>query len=641
MAISPMKKLYTVVPKKGSGRLLKALQCAGCVEVISSPFSEHTSVPSALTEKIHKTHFEMEQTERAVQFLMEYNDDTELGFGSSRLSVDDLEAGLDIVASEKVAAVNELQNTLYRLEKENSDLEVEINTLSPFIDTRFPIPAFNTAATSSVCGSFPSNTDYNLLLKELSKLACTVSLIYEDKYSKTVLVTSYKDDTEKVIGLIHSNGFTKTHAKASENEGFARGKIQYLNERLAQNKREIAALKKEASQKSRELLQLKALYGVYASRLERLEARKLASTTESTVVLCGWVPEANTEKICLILDGLECAYSLEDPSEQDNVPVLLINGRLPSVFEPVMTMYSVPLYGTYDPTVIMSFFYILIFGLMFADVGYGALLFFGSLLILKKAKLGYSTKKMLRMFMYCSLSCILCGALFGGYFGDIHNAVATGFLGIETAISPALWFDMINDPIRFFTLSLGIGVLHLVAAMLIKFYILCRDGEVFSAFADVGSWLLLFTGIGVCFINLNTGLIISVSGALALILTQGRHEKNLLLRLAKGVMSLYSIVSYASDLLSYSRILALSLSSAIIAGVVNTLATMSGFSLLGIVLFIIVFTVGHALNIAVNLLGTYVHTSRLQYLEFFGKFFVGGGREFAPFKYSSKYVVLK
>ena len=236
---------------------------------------------------------------------------------------------------------------------------------------------------------------------------------------------------------------------------------------------------------------------------------------------------------------------------------------------------------------------------------------------------------------------MIAGALFGGYFGDLPNAVRQNFGGVKDVKSPAVMFDMIENPMAFLVVSLAVGAVHLVSGMVIKFIMLVKDGHPLDAVFDVGSWLILFAGIGVYFVSSTVGLVMAGAGALMLVLTQGRHEKNIIMKLGKGLLSLYDIVSYASDLLSYSRILALGLASAVIASVVNLLGTMGGPTVTGIILFTVVFLLGHTINFLVNILGTYVHTSRLQYIEFFGKFFEAGGREFSPLKYETKYVNLK
>ena len=168
-----------------------------------------------------------------------------------------------------------------------------------------------------------------------------------------------------------------------------------------------------------------------------------------------------------------------------------------------------------------------------------------------------------------------------------------------------------------------------------------KQKKVFSAIFDVGSWIVIFVGVALALISTKIGLITALVGVLMLILTQGRAQKNIIMKLVKGVGALYNVTSYASDLLSYSRILALGLASAVIAKVVNIIASLGGDGIVGYILLIVVLLVGHALNMAINLLGTFVHASRLQYIEFFGKFYEEGGTPFTPLTPRSKYVRFK
>ena len=193
----------------------------------------------------------------------------------------------------------------------------------------------------------------------------------------------------------------------------------------------------------------------------------------------------------------------------------------------------------------------------------------------------------------------------------------------------------------FLVVSIAIGAVHLFAGLAVQFYVLWRKGDRVSAVCDAGSWMLLFLGVGISFLWLYPGLAVLGLGVLMLICTQGRHEKNIVMKVIKGVGSLYNLVNYVSDLLSYSRILSLGLASAVIASVFNIIGTMFGPSVIGILLLVIVGTIGHGMNLAINLLGSFVHTSRLQYIEFFGKFYEDGGRPFTPLTPKTKYIRLK
>ena len=335
--------------------------------------------------------------------------------------------------------------------------------------------------------------------------------------------------------------------------------------------------------------------------------------------------------------------------------MLLRNNKFAQNFEWVVGMYSYPKYGTYDPTMIMSIFYFLIFGLMFADVGYGALLALGGFLAPPLLKMRDGMRRTLNMFGYCGIACIICGVIFGGWFGDMPYAIMVNLLGLfpttEAAVAAVPFFNGVqltlggapislnpmSNPMAFLVVSLGVGALHLIAGFVVKFVLLCKDKHVFAAIFDVGSWLIIFAGAGAFFLHKTVGIAMVVLGVLMIVFTAGRGNKNPILWFFKGLLGLYDAINYAADLLSYSRILALGLASAVIAQVVNMVGTMFVSGVPGFVVLLLVSLIGHSVNMALNVLGSFVHTSRLQYLEFFGKFFEDGGEGFVPVADSNRY----
>ena len=213
-------------------------------------------------------------------------------------------------------------------------------------------------------------------------------------------------------------------------------------------------------------------------------------------------------------------------------------------------------------------------------------------------------------------------------------------LGIENPVRLAILFDPVQDPISFLILSLAVGAVHLLVGMGIKAYVLIRTGHPWAAVFDVGSWYILFAGIGLYFVSSTVGMAVAGLGALMLIASQGREKKGFFGKLFGGVLSLYDIVNYVADLLSYSRIMALGMSSAVIASVINIISTLKGPTVGGYIMMIVVVIFGNVVNLAINLLGSFVHASRLQYIEFFGKFYESGGRAFDPVVPASRYTAL-
>ncbi len=633
-----MKKLSAIVPKADSKRLIRELQRLGCVEIKKAEADAHSPDRGDRISKLEKI---LSETDSAISFLTEYSNDSGLSTNPKEISIEDFESGLDIITEKEVYKTNSLSRDMTSLKGKIFEVKAKIKALSPWCEFELELPCHETDKTVSLAGAFPSNADLPSLTEALGGLPYTVSTVARDEDYTLALVTAHKSCAAEVKKAVSAAGFTLCNVSASKSSGYAQGECERLAEKLASLEEKLSELVSAAKKQSERLIDFKALSDLCAVRIEREQALEKTAETGRTRILCAWVPKPRLKAVEETLNAYGCAYEAEEPTEDDDVPTLLSNNLYAKQFEPILSMYSLPHYGEFDPTWIMSLFYTVIFGMMFADVGYGLIVLFGCIGMIRLMRPSEGMKRMLTMFALSAVSCIFFGIMFGGYFGDLPQAILTGFMGYESVDSPALIFDMIENPIGMLVLSLAVGVLHIVCAMIIKMYILIREGDIFGAVFDVGSWLVVFAGIGIIFVNTTAGIIVAAVGAAMLILTQGRHQKNIIMKIVKGVMSLYDIISYASDLLSYSRILALSLSSAVIATVVNLLATMMGFSVGGVIAFVLIFTLGHTVNFALNILSSYIHASRLQYLEFFGKFYVGGGREFAPLSIKSNKVKLK
>jgi len=339
--------------------------------------------------------------------------------------------------------------------------------------------------------------------------------------------------------------------------------------------------------------------------------------------------------------------------------VLLSNGTFAASAEGVTASFGLPAKGEMDPTGIMAACYVFLFGLMLSDAAYGFIVFLMCFLALKKfPRMEENLRKSLRLFMYCGLSTLFWGVMFGGYFGDAVDIVSRTYFG-HTVTIPALWFVPLNDPMKLLVYSMLFGVIHLFLGLGLKGYMLLKDGKVVDFICDVVLWYLLL--LGLILMLLPTELFGSIAqmnivfppvlnslakgmaivGALGILVMSARDKKNPILRLALGAYDLYNITGWVSDVLSYSRLLALGLATGVIASVINQMGSMVGNNVFGVIVFILVFCFGHLFNLAINLLGAYVHTCRLQYVEFFGKFYEGGGKAFRPFKQITKYVEIK
>jgi V/A-type H+-transporting ATPase subunit I len=396
-------------------------------------------------------------------------------------------------------------------------------------------------------------------------------------------------------------------------------------------------------------------------RVDKYEVLGGLDQSNHTFLLEGYVPAVKAKKLeDLITTKFDAVVEFSDPTEEEDTPVLLKNNGFTAPVETVVESYSLPSKGEIDPSFLVSLFYYVLFGMMLGDAGYGLIIALATGICLLKFKgMEKGMKKTLTMFFFCGVSTAIWGVIFGSFFGDTVNVVASTFFNRPDVTVKALWFEPINEPMRMMAFCFLVGLIHLFTGLGAKLYELLKAGKVLDAIYDVVFWYMLVGGAVIYLLSMpmitnmlaitwlmpaNVAKIasyVAIVGAIGIILTGGRDSKNWGIRIAKGLYSFYGITSYLSDVLSYSRLLALGLATSVIASVFNKMGSMGGSGIVGVIMFILVFLVGQTLNLLINLLGAYVHTNRLQFVEFFGKFYEGGGRAFEPFTENTKYFKIK
>jgi V/A-type H+-transporting ATPase subunit I len=336
----------------------------------------------------------------------------------------------------------------------------------------------------------------------------------------------------------------------------------------------------------------------------------------------------------------------EDPAPEDHPPILLDNPLWARPFGPLTKLYGMPSYKGIDPTVLMAPFFFLFFGMCLGDGGYGLIMGAFFLFALVRYKLSGDTKNFFVLLLLGSVSTIMVGAVTGSWLGDMVDA-----FGIFSFIRPlkesVVLLRPMSDPITFLGISLALGVVQILFGILIAMWDALRKGDIIAALGDQGGWFMLIVGIlvwGAGSMGMGgeglilTGKGLAALGALTLVATQGREKPGVIRKAVFGVLSLYNVTSYLGDVLSYSRLLALGLATSAIAMIVNTLTNLvSGIPYVGWVLAALIFFGGHLFSVVVNVLGAFIHSLRLQYVEFFSKFYSGGGRIFSPLKFETRY----
>ena len=537
-----------------------------------------------------------------------------------------------------------------------------MTSLEPWWEYDAPLNLDGSAKTRIILGSYPAKTDRLAVRAELSEAGAYMEEVNADEHGCYVAVTLLQNDADKVERLLTSRGFVKV--TFPEVGVTARAAYEAAGDRIDAIEKELFRQEELLRDHSELLDDVEILCDVEQTTVNVCLQKKKLAATRNCAVLQGWIPAETEDRVAKALSAFECACEISEPQEEDEPPVLLKNNKWAANFEWVIGMYSYPKYGTYDPSFIMSIFYFLIFGLMFADVGYGLLLVLGCFGGIKLLNPREGMRRMLAMFGYCGISCIIMGVLFGGWFGNLPTAIMNSFIYHANGVAETtplgsffyngLIFNPIDASTGFLMVALGMGEIHLIAGMAINMIRTCKSGKVLEGICSTVPFWVFFLGIdlmapnvyvnmlmpnpesvsaatvALCADLLGVGKYVMFAGLAMILLITGIGQKSFVGWLMKGLGGLYSLISFASDLLSYSRILALGLVAGVIAQVINMLTGLGTSGPIGFIFMLIVMILGHVLNLAINILGTFVHAARLQYIEFFGKFYEDGGDPFAP-----------
>lgn len=405
--------------------------------------------------------------------------------------------------------------------------------------------------------------------------------------------------------------------------------VSFLQNKINENLETITNLEEKLKTYALSLDEIRLLSDQMLSEkeLKKYEAEK----TERTIYFEGWVREDQVDLLEKAVSKVTSEYEIDlrDPLPQENPPTHTKNNKFVAPFETITNMFSMPSYHEIDPNPVMSFWYWLFFGMMMGDWGYGVVMaiVFGLFLLIQKPKGDF--KKLVQVLFYASIPSVIFGILYGSVFG-ISFDIGKALFGV-----PFKLFDPMSDPVTLLIVSLAVGTIHIFVALFVKAVRLIREKDYLGILSDVISWYLIIPGLVMLLVLKNIQVIawsmVGV-GALMILLFAGRDNKNIFKKITSGLGGLYGISGILSDILSYSRILALALSSGVIAFAMNIIGGLLLGPWYGYIFGVIVFIIGHIFNFAMGLLSAYVHDSRLQYIEFFGKFYDGGGYAFTPLK---------
>ncbi len=529
-------------------------------------------------------------------------------------------------------------------------LEAQIETLRPWERLDVPMKEKGSSHAAVMIGTLPGEETPESIREKLPGLPeeTYLEVVSSSREQTCLFVVSYRPQAERAESLLRTIGFARPGWSLSHLT--CRDKIERLAGQIKEHREKAEQCERFVVEHGEDRRKLEFLFDYLTMRREKYEVLERLGLTDHVFVLEGYAPAKATQKIAAVLEKQYGAYvEVLEPDDPEDVPKAFQNGPFVSPVEGVTASYSMPGPDDLDPNPVMAFFYYLLFGMMLSDAGYGLLIsiFTGYVGFFSKAE--RRTKNTMRMYFYCGLSTVFWGALYGSWFGNAVGAIAEHFLGSSFAILP-IWFDPSQDPMTLLVFSIAVGIVHILLGLGVKFYNLCRLGKPLDAVFDAGFWMLAIAGLSVMAVGMvalpgsvlgNVGIGVAIVGFFGLLCTQGRDKKSIFGKIIGGVMSLYDITGFFSDILSYSRLMALGLTTGIIATTINTLGTLPGKGILGAIAFAVIFLAGHAMNLAINMLGAYVHCNRLHYVEFFKQFYEGGGKPFTPFAANTQYIRLK
>ena len=644
MAIVKMKHLRLVAMREDREEILHLLQRMGCVEIDeprvdwSDPFWAQLSRPG--DEGLSKAKERKIAGEQALAVLKRYAPEKG-GLFRQRpaLTREQLfHPQACAQAGQAVRSINDAQQCMTALQAQQSKLEGQKAELTPWLPLDVPLDTRSTREVTICFGTAPSGVDLQALRQAVlaeSELA-ELTAAGTDREYQYLLLVCHTSAEKAVMEVLKDHGWSRSNLR--DWTGTAAENIRRIDRELEQIARQLAQARQELARQGAERERICQEIDRSAADISREDARRRLLDTQQTFFLDGWVPAEYWEQTRKSLSAFDCAVQADDPTPEEYpaVPVKLKNNWFTQPLNMVTNMYVMPAYDGLDPNPLMAPFFIIFYGLMMADMGYGILMLLGAWIMLKKMHAKDGMKDFGGLLGLCGVSTFIWGALTGGFFGDFISQLLK-LIDPESTFSLPYLFTPLTDTLMILVGSLVLGIIQIFTGMAISVVKKCRDGDWQDAIWSEVTWWVILAGGALAILGIGNvgGYPAALIVGLAMLVYGSTRSARGFGKVTSLIGAVYNgVTGYFSDTLSYARLMALMLAGSVIAQVFNTLGAVTG----NVVGFVLVSFVGNMLNFALNLLGCYVHDLRLQCLEFFNRFYKEGGKPFKPLDIRTKYV---
>ena len=638
MAVLTMKKVFLLALERDREAILSRLQRFGRLQIAQvTGQDEILSVKGAETAKEIARQRDgyrdkLGQLDALLAELAAF-DSRKPGFMAPKpaLGLDEIETAMaqEAVYLAQVERCEEFLRRMRALEARQRQLQGQAEQLAPYRPLTVPVESVaDTRDTVAYLGSVAAPELAALKEAAAQQPLAALEVIAADAAHGYILLVAHRSVAGEMGQCLARASFSRAafpfpSGTPSEMAGRLEGQLKADEEERARLGEQLAA---------QPIAPLELYYDALSVVAERWDQACRLGNTDSVFYLTGWVPARS-------VPGLEAAVAavsstaqltLSDPEPEDDPPTALTNHALAEPQEDIVNMFASPQYTELDPTALTSPFYLCFFGMMVSDAGYGIVLALACGLLLLRSRPARSQMNMIKMIGLGGLFTAFWGVMYGSYFGYEWF--------------PPVIMSPMGDPLSMLIMCFGFGILHLVTGLVTKMVVSFKAGDWQAAVFDAMPWVMILVGLpllagsmlGVAWLPA-AGMALVIAGAALILLFTERKSFNPIVRIGKGLYALYGVTSYLSDILSYSRLFALGLCTGVVAMVINTIVGMLAGNPVGMVFAALIFAGGHVINIAINALGAYVHSSRLQYVEFFGKFYDGGGHLFEPLAARGKY----